>query len=102
MFIELTDHLRCPADHEEQFLVLLPDRMEGRSVLSGELGCPVCGRVVRVEEGVADFGAGTPGTGDTSLTGEAVPALLGVTGPGGYVALVGSAARLGDAVASRL
>src|SRR2546421_743598 len=59
MFIELTDHLRCPADHEEQFLVLLPDRMEGRSVLSGELGCPVCGRVVRVEEGVADFGAGT-------------------------------------------
>ena len=22
MFIELTDHLRCPAEHEERFLVL--------------------------------------------------------------------------------
>ena len=26
MFIELTDHLRCPEDHEESFLVLLPDQ----------------------------------------------------------------------------
>jgi hypothetical protein len=24
MFIELTDHFRCPADHDESFLVLLP------------------------------------------------------------------------------
>ena len=91
MFIELTDHLRCTADHEEQFLVLLAHQMEGRSVLSGDLGCPVCGRVVRVEKGIADFGGGSPSTADTWLTGEAVAALLGLTGPGGYVALVGSA-----------
>ena len=25
MFIELTDHLRCPEDHEEAYLVLLPE-----------------------------------------------------------------------------
>ena len=43
MFIELTDHLRCPADHEEAFLVLLPDQMDGRAVRGGALGCPVCG-----------------------------------------------------------
>jgi hypothetical protein len=27
LFIELTDHLRCPNDHDESFLVLLPDLM---------------------------------------------------------------------------
>ncbi len=42
MHIELTDLLRCPADHDEAFLVLLPDRMEGRRVLAGHLGCPMC------------------------------------------------------------
>ena len=40
MFIELTDHLRCPADHDESYLVLLPDRMEGRSVRDGPPGLP--------------------------------------------------------------
>ena len=40
MFIELTDHLRCPADHEESYLVLLPDRMEGRSVRERAAGLP--------------------------------------------------------------
>jgi len=44
MYIELTDHLRCPENHEERFLVLLPDRVEDRSVRTGQLGCPVCGR----------------------------------------------------------
>ena len=43
MFIELTDHLRCPEDHDEQFWCLLPDRLDGRSVKEGQLGCPVCG-----------------------------------------------------------
>ena len=32
MFIELTDYLRCPADHAESYLVLLPDEMQERSV----------------------------------------------------------------------
>ncbi len=56
MFIELTDHLRCPEDHEEQFLVLLPDRLDGRSVKEGQLGCPVCGRTFAVRDGTVDFG----------------------------------------------
>ena len=62
MFIELTDHLRCPADHDESFLVLLPDRMEGRSVRTGHLGCPVCGRTFQLADGVLDTGdAPAPG-----------------------------------------
>ena len=43
MHIELTDHLRCPREHAEAFLVLLPDRMDQRRVVAGHLGCPVCG-----------------------------------------------------------
>jgi uncharacterized protein YbaR (Trm112 family) len=90
MFIELTDHLRCPAQHEESYLVLLPDRMEERSVREGRLGCPVCGRSYRVSDGVLDLGgsiAEPPAA--TLLEAEAVTALVGLSGPGGYLALVG-------------
>ena len=52
MFIELTDHLRCPADHDEAFLVLLPDELDGRSVRTGTLGCPVCDRRFALRDGV--------------------------------------------------
>jgi uncharacterized protein YbaR (Trm112 family) len=57
VFIELTDLLRCPNPHDESFLVLLPDRMDGRSVRTGQLGCPVCGRTFELIDGVFDSGA---------------------------------------------
>lgn len=90
MFIELTDHLRCPAEHEERFLVLLPDRLEGRSVRSGQLGCPVCGRIFALAEGVFDAGdaPGMPEP-DSALQPSAIAALSGLGGPGGYLVLVG-------------
>jgi hypothetical protein len=91
VFIELTDHLRCPADHAEAYLVLLPGRVEQREVIAGHLGCPVCGWSTELSNGEADFGGGTPANGRTALTGEAVQAFLGLAGPGGYVALVGAA-----------
>lgn len=96
MFIELTDHLACPADHEEQFLVLLPDLMEERRVVSGDLGCPVCGRIVRIDQGIADFGDAALSGGGTSLTAEALEAFFGLSGPGGYLALVGGVATLAE------
>jgi uncharacterized protein YbaR (Trm112 family) len=90
MFIELTDHLRCPADHPEGYLVLLPDEMRDRSVRAGSLGCPVCGRTYTVEDGVLDLGGGdAPLPADTLLTPEALSALVGLGGPGGYLVLVG-------------
>jgi uncharacterized protein YbaR (Trm112 family) len=91
MFIELTDHLRCPSPHDESFLVLLPDKMEGRSVRTGRLGCPVCGRTFQLEDGVFDAG-GAPaadGSAESSLTPENLSVLVGLHGPGGYLALVG-------------
>jgi hypothetical protein len=95
VFIELTDHLRCPAEHDESFLVLLPDRIEGRSVRSGQLGCPVCGRTFQLADGVLDTGdAPSPNASgsETVLDAESVTALLGLGGPGGYLVLVGTVA----------
>jgi uncharacterized protein YbaR (Trm112 family) len=93
MFIELTDHLRCPRDHPEAYLVLLPDEVVGRAVRSGELGCPVCGATYRITDGVAELDAApTPGGTGEVLAPNATHAMLGLTGPGGYVVLAGSAA----------
>lgn len=102
MYIELTEHLCCPEEHEEQtYLVLVPQTMEGRAVTAGSVGCPVCKNEYAIDDGVVRFGepagvgAGVPGGAATSLPAAAnVQALLGITGPGGYVVLVGSAARL--------
>ncbi|HWA16927.1 MAG TPA: hypothetical protein VG817_10865 [Gemmatimonadales bacterium] len=96
MFIELTDHLRCPAEHDESFLVLIPDATRGRAVSAGLLGCPVCHREFRITDGVADFGAPsveTPGPPDPGLA-EALAVFLGLEGPGGYLGLIGQAAAL--------
>ena len=93
MFIELTDHLRCPADHPEQFLVLLPGTMEERSVVTGDLGCPVCGRMFRVVDGAVDFGdapAAEPAA--SAIPADGAAAFLGLGGPGGNVVVVGGAA----------
>jgi len=93
VFIELTDHLRCPADHAEQYLVLLPDQIVERSVVAGQLGCPVCGRTYPVREGVGELGdAAVVPRPEAPLDPAAMHVLLGLSGPGGYAALVGSAA----------
>lgn len=93
MFIELVDHLRCPADHEEQYLVLLPARIEDRWVREGSLGCPVCGREFQVVDGVFDTGDGpVDPPAPSALDGAALAALTGLGGPGGYALLVGGAA----------
>lgn len=94
MFIELTDHLRCVADHDESFLVLLPSQMDGRRVLYGTLGCPVCQAEFGIEGGALDMGAEPAARLSAPSAGFAAPALLaflGLEGPGGYVGLVGEA-----------
>jgi hypothetical protein len=106
MFIELTDHLRCVADHDESFLVLIPDLMEGRRVLRGTLGCPVCQAEYRIEDGVTDLGASLPVASGAAMQAgpdaAALLAFLGLEGPGGYLGLIGDAARLADGLAAGL
>ncbi len=102
MFIELTDHLRCPNDHDESFLVLLPGTMEGRSVRTGDLGCPVCGRTFQLIDGLFDTGdAPAADVTDSVLDADAITALVGLGGPGGYMTLVGAAGALWSEVAER-
>ena len=107
MYIELTEYLRCPEEHEEQtYLVLVPQTMEGRAVTAGSVGCPVCKNEYAIADSVVRFGgpagagASVPDGTATSLpAADTLQALLGITGPGGYVVLVGSAARLADDLA---
>lgn len=104
MFIELTDHLICPADHEEQYLVLLPEEMDGRRVVRADLGCPVCDRVMRVRDGIAELdrmetAVDWPPSG---LSAEAIATFLGLSGPGGFVALVGQVGRFAPELISTM
>jgi len=100
--IELTDHLRCPQDHAEGFLVLLPERMEGRRVVAGHLGCPACGWNTAWRDGIPGFGGGARSHELPPCDAAAVVALLGVVGPGGWLALSGSAGALATELAEQL
>jgi len=104
--IELTEMLRCPEAHEEGFLVMSTGEMLGRMVRSGVLACPTCGREYRIVKGVAHFSGGGRGeAGDAPaprppvsrlpppVDAATLQALLDLSGPGGYVLLLGSAAR---------
>ena len=101
MHIELTEMLRCPEPHGEAFLVLSTGEMRGRMVRSGILGCPICRREFPIVKGIVDFAgsvaapqAPLPASRSPHLVdSEALQALLDLSGPGGYVVLVGAAAR---------
>ena len=55
MHIELTEMLRCPQEHREEFLVLSTSEMNGRMVWRGLVGCPVCEREYVIFDGIVDF-----------------------------------------------
>ncbi|MBK6494052.1 MAG: hypothetical protein IPG05_02945 [Gemmatimonadetes bacterium] len=102
MHIELTDHLRCPEPHDEAFLVLLPGRMDGRRVMAGELGCPICQWSTTWDDGVPDFGGGVVAAGDPPCDASALVAMLGIEGAGGWLALAGTMAGLAAEVGALL
>ncbi|MGH7675716.1 MAG: hypothetical protein ACREMV_10645, partial [Gemmatimonadales bacterium] len=88
-----------------EFLVVSTGEMLGRMVRSGLVGCPVCHREYRLSKGVVDFGGGARREGEGAQRpspGSRLPspeeaqtlqALLDLSGPGGFVVLLGSAAR---------
>ena len=103
MFIELAGSLRCPGDHEQMPCIVASDEMDGRRVVRGVVGCPVCKAEHAILEGVVGFGEDPllgAGSRSDDLTVEEMPsfdavrALLDLSGPGGYVALIGSGSRL--------
>jgi len=101
MFIELIDVLRCPNAHEESWLVLASSRIEGRDVMEGVLGCPVCAAEYLIVDGVARFAreSRSDAVAGSSSEEEALrlAALLDLTSPGAYAILTGT---LGNAAPS--
>lgn len=105
MHIELTEMLRCPEAHREDTMVLSTGEMIGRMVRSGLVGCSVCRKEFFIKDGVVDFvGSGAQGAGSRKTPQRSAPrallpapadlqALLDLSGPGGFVVLLGDAAR---------
>ena len=109
MHIELTEMLRCPESHREEMLVLSTGEIRDRMVRSGLIGCPVCHNEYPIARGIVNFrrskervsGEKTPGPRPAYRPPSPLPsadaaqlqALLELSGSGGYVVLIGSAAR---------
>jgi hypothetical protein len=94
VFLELADTLRCPVNHPEGHLVVATGEMMGRTITHGIVACPACHAEYRIVHGIVRFGVPDQRPpGGTLPEPHALQAFLGVAGPGGYVALVGSAAR---------
>lgn len=72
MFIELSDVVRCIHPHESNWLVLGAEEMSGRHVVTGRMGCPVCGAIYLIRDGEAHF--------EADQGGEAAAFLLSVGG----------------------
>lgn len=98
--------LRCPEPHRDAMLVLATSEMNGRMVWLGVIGCPVCDRQYEIIDGIVDFTqVASPEPGQRTVRRTPAPpspaapdaqtlqALLDLSGPGGFVVLVGSAAR---------
>ena len=99
MHLLLTDLLDCPECLKGGGLILLAERVEGRTVYEGDLGCPLCRQKYPVRNGVAQFGP--PGNGDEAAAEDAslMAALLGVTEPPATLLLIGRYARQAEQLA---
>lgn len=102
MHIELTEMLRCPEAHREEMLVLSTGEVRDRMVRSGILGCPVCHKEYPIARGIVNFrrskervlkDAYVPPSPLPSADASNLQALLELSGPGGYVVLIGAAVR---------
>ncbi len=108
MHIELTEMLRCPEAHREEMLVLSTGEMKDRMVRSGLVGCPVCHAEYPIARGIVNFRrskervakessgprpAYAPPSPLPAADAAHLQALLELSGPGGYVVLVGAAVR---------
>lgn len=104
MFIELSEVLQCPGGHAPTYLVVATGIMSGRDIVHGTIGCPTCGREFLIDKSVAAFGpAPDRPAADAALPGaDDMLAVLGLGSPGGYVVLLGSAARMAAPLASRV
>jgi hypothetical protein len=114
VFLELVDWLRCVAPQHASVddvpLIAAIERLEGRSIALGSLGCPACGARYAIRNFVVDFGAGPvaraavpapeqrPDAEDEDAVLRAA-ALLDARSPGGFFVLGGEWGRIARALA---
>ncbi|MDF1506359.1 hypothetical protein, partial [Roseisolibacter sp. H3M3-2] len=95
MYLDLIDTLRCPRPHPPTWLVAAALEVRGRVMVRGTLGCPVCRAEFAIDDGVAVFDADGPAPapalgGPPEELAMRLAALLGLTEPGGIVAVGGA------------
>jgi uncharacterized protein YbaR (Trm112 family) len=98
MHIEFIDLLRCPNLHEDSWLVAAFYKLDGRAVVEGKLGCPVCGAEYLIDDGVAVFDGSNASveaaaSDETASDGTVIAALLDFSRPGMLALLAGEWAR---------
>jgi uncharacterized protein YbaR (Trm112 family) len=93
MNLLLTDVLDCPSCLTGAGLILLADRVEGRTIYEGRLGCPLCRRNFPVKQGVAEFGVAEGVGAEAAEDAATIAALLGVSEPPATVLLIGRYAQ---------
>jgi hypothetical protein len=106
VIVDLADALRCIRPHEPAALITSVDRLAGRQIITGSLGCPVCDARYPVIDGAAVFDAAAS---ERSRGAAALPpadeagvirvgALLDLTDPSGWVLLEGETSAAGAAL----
>jgi hypothetical protein len=97
VLIELVDALRCPRAHDTTWLVASADRTEGRDIMAGTLGCPICHAEYPIRNGVVWFepeGASPlphrSGSGLDPHAAIQLAAFLDLSDPRGFAVLSGS------------
>jgi len=106
VIVDLADALRCIRPHEPAALITSVDRLAGRQIVTGSLGCPVCDARYPVVEGAAVFDMAwldrsraappAPAAGEAAVI--RVGALLDLTDPAGWVLLEGGISGAGAAL----
>lgn len=115
MRLEIAERMRCPRPHAPTPLVIVARRVDGRELVRGVAGCPVCGLEAEVRDGDVRFpgapGApGGPGRSPAASAPEAAPgaapgaldrlrALLLLAESGGAVLVAGRYAAFAAPVA---
>jgi hypothetical protein len=106
VIVDLADALRCIRAHEPAALITSVDRLDGRQIVTGSLGCPVCDARYPIIGGAAVFDAASldrsraappaPAPGEAGVI--RVGALLDLTDPAGWVLLEGGISAVGAAL----
>lgn len=98
MHIEFIDLLRCPNPHDDSWLVAAFYKLDGRIVVEGKLGCPVCGAEYFIQDGIAIFeddnaSSQAPFSDESGSDDTLIAALLDLSRPGMTALLAGVWAR---------